>query len=341
MIPQGAAWQHLRQLALTIVPDGTHIPSGQPPTLSVWLSEGAFTVAATSGQSFDLTAAQVEIASALFTEAAYHLDHAAEHSVTVRNQLAADRWFSAAWLCVTFYYWAFFAALSLTRLIGKTSLFLSRSTVTNLHILSNSASRSLGQGPFLLECSPALTVSYLNVSVRKSGRSRVHDLIWRLVFETVAGLASIAKAGAGSLEDRLYAALDRSAQLLGPAWPSDLRNLINYSPGKGYTNVRRSPGINAFGVIQAKQSPTFADALNRLEDNLARLPMRATVLDNPTIATAILVDLTFALDAIATDLHQEVVDRRHLDRRWNNSRNDFIRRQFSLFEARSWPYAEA
>jgi hypothetical protein len=73
---------------------------------------------------------------ALLAEAAYYLDHAAKHSVTVRNQIAASHWYSSAWLCVTFYYWAFFLGLSLSRLIGNTAIFLSKTDVSQLIVLS-------------------------------------------------------------------------------------------------------------------------------------------------------------------------------------------------------------
>ena len=258
---------------------------------------GAFTVTAHTANHFSLSASHTEIACALLSEAAFLLDGAAEHSVTVRNHLSAGRWYSSAWLCVTFYYWAFFLALSLTRMSGNTAVFLTKTSAANLHALSGSTGPAPGSGPFILECSPAPTVGYLNVSLRKAKRTRLHDLIWRMTFDQIRALSQISINGSRGDEERLFLALRTSANILGITWPSDLRNLVNYGPGQGYFSVRNRSGINAFGNIQVDPASNFDEALDRLENNVSALSRHAGVLGDPAAATKVLVDITFVLDS--------------------------------------------
>lgn len=338
MFPQGSAWQYLRQQALAVVPDGARILHSEPPTIATWLRKGAFTVTSHTANRFLLSASQTEVACALYSEAALLLDSAAEHSVTIRDNLSAGRWYSAAWLCVTFYYWAFFLALSLTRMTGNTAIFLSSNDVSNLHTLSGSIGPSPGAGPFILECKAAQTVGYLDVSLKKASRSRLHDLIWRMTFDQIRTLSEISTTGSRNNEERLLLALRTSSNVLGITWPSDLRNLINYGPGQGYFAVRKQAGLKAFGDLSIDPASNFDEALDRLENNVTSLSRRLGVLGNPTAATKVLMDVTFALDAMTSTLHSEVIERRHIDQRWINARADFFRQRFNQFNSHEWPY---
>jgi hypothetical protein len=336
MVPKGLAWQTLRQQALGVVPNGTIVLKTKPATLEKWLSNGSFVTTTTSRREFVLSAAHGEVASALHAEASFHLDHAAEHSVTIRNQLHANRWYSAGWLCVTFYYWAFFVALSITRMLGKTALFLSRDNVRQLHTISRATTTSPGAGAFIFECTPAATLSYADVSLKKSTQTRVHNLIWNLLSEQLA-ILSRTSHGSGDTEERLYLALTTAFSSLGSAWPSDLRNSVNYSPGCGYAAGREVPTIRAFGSLRVDPPSNFDEALSRLENCVAAIPHQPVVADNLNNMTHLLIEMTFILDCIATDLHKEVVARRHIDVRWQNARSTFFDQQFAAYGVNSWP----
>jgi hypothetical protein len=338
MIPQGAIWQSLRQRALAVAPIGSRISYAVPLTLSSWFRQGAFTVTRASKQSFVIAASPIEIGGALFSEAAFLLDSACEHSVTVRHQLATGRWYSAAWLVVTFYYWAFFVALSISRMLGRSGWFMSQSDVSCLKAISPVATTPSGAGPYIIECGPQITVSQLEVRIRRAERSRLHDLVWRLIFEEFRSL--VPKKGAtagGEQEERLFVAILRSSNLLGLDWPSSLRNLVNYAPGIGYASVRRESRIGVFGSIAIQQPATFADTLDRLENNVAAISPRELPANLP-LAVRILVDLTFALDSYARSLYMEVVERHSFDKRWPHARRDFLRQQFRHYKVQNWPY---
>jgi hypothetical protein len=339
MLPRGIIWQQLRQRALAVIPAGCYVPLARSPTLKNWIEQGAFTVTSTSSRSFEILASPQEVGSALFAEAAFFLDHASEHSVTTRHQLSSSKWNSAAWLVVTFYYWSFFLILSITRMLGKTGWFLTKDETDKLRRLANTAGPAPGAGPYALECGAPSTMSQIVVTLKKAAGSRVHDLAWRLMFDEIRALVTIKQSyGTGQLEERLFGAILQSVNVLGPFWPSELRNIVNYSPGVGYAAARRTSRIEVFGAIAIDPPCTFETALDRLENNVAALLPSKDLLEDLGTATKILVDMTFALESLAQGLHTEIVERHSFDLRWLNARNKFLRQQFHTYGVPSWPY---
>src|SRR5262249_32809720 len=154
------------------------------------------------------------------------------------------------------------------RLIGSTPIFLSRTDTLRLVALSGSAGPSPGAGPFVLSSSVAATVAYLDVSIKKANRTRVHDLIWRMMFDLIRDLAALSATGSEEREKRLLNALERTSNILGPTWPSELRNLVNYAPGRGYGAARRQTRISAFSNLRVDPPSKFDAALDELENNV-------------------------------------------------------------------------
>ncbi|MBR0792145.1 hypothetical protein JQ631_23930 [Bradyrhizobium manausense] len=320
-----------------VVPERTVVLKTKPTTVREWLSNGAFVTTATSTRQFLLSASHVEIAAALHSEVAFYLDHATEHSVTLRHQLSSGRWSSPAWLCVTFYYWAFFLALGLTRVLGKTAVFLERKQVQDLHRLSSAASPSPGAGAFVMECVPSSTVAYADVKLTKSNQTRVHNLVWQLLTDEIAKLVKLTISGDD--EDRLYVALWTAFDLLGSAWPSDLRNAVNYRPGEGYSAGRVPAKIKSFGTLKIDPPTNFSASLGRLENAISGVSKSTTVSGDVDLMSKILLETTLILDALYRELHSEVIDRRRIDIRWQNSRTRFLSQQFACYNEPSWPFA--
>lgn len=334
---QGVIWQKLRQRALDTTVVGTRIPIRSAPTLASWLRAGAFTVAAKTQNRFEISASTIEIGGALFSEAAFFLDHASEHSVTVRHQLVAGRWYSSAWLCVTMYYWAFFLALSLTRMIGRTGWFLNKENARRLAALATAGAGNPGAGPFVVECLAQTSTSQRDIVLRKASKSRMHDLAWQILFEEIGSLLMVgAKNGASAEELRVYHVLNESAKRLGSSWPSDLRSTINYGPGVAYGTVTRRTPTGVFGMIAVNQAASFEFLVDRLETNVAALLAREASAE-PTTATKMLVDMTFIMDCLVRALHEEVIERCRLDRRWPNARAAFLTGEFEGYASPHWP----
>lgn len=337
MFPQGIIWQNLRQRALSSIPQGAYVPRTSPPTLAEWLRTGAFTVSSSAPRSFDLAVSPNEIGAALFSDAAFHLDHACEHSVTVRDQLSSGRWYSAAWMCVTFYYWSFFLAVSITRMVGYTGLFLGKPEVDSLVTLSGSPTNA-GPGAYVLQCGSPTTLSQLTVNIKKAGKSRLHDLIWRMLADEIKNCALYGRsASADQKEMRLFNALSVPFNKLGDVWPSDLRNLVNYAPGAGYGTILKRSTVDAFGIVSFDPPSTFDEILDRLEDSGIALSRGAKFDHDLRATTRLLVDLTFSLDAIVRALHADIILRRKIDLRWPNARDRFFVEKFKGYKSPNWP----
>jgi hypothetical protein len=214
VLPQATIWQALRQTALDTIRDGSALPYASPPTLGSWLHSGAFSVSAVTTRGFVLNASSTEIGSALLSESLFSADRALEHSVTLRNQLSCHRWSSSTWISVTFYYWAYHLAVALTRLLGKSSWFVSDELAVNLSSLGPGGTRH-GGGPYVLECGQHVSTTVREVTIRRSKQTRSHDAIWNLWYSKLRDFTKNATTQKrGDDETRFYMALITETRII-------------------------------------------------------------------------------------------------------------------------------
>lgn len=334
MFPKGAVWQEFRRWALDTVQQDSGLAFRGPQTVSEWLEGGAYTAAVGGpAQAIVLTASSAEVGGVLLASAFYSADHALEHSVTVRNHLACGRWASPAWGVVTFYYWLYHVVAALTHLLGH--------TVTNVSGLGARIPADLAgvparrtAGPQILRCMPAQSAVHRDVELTWS-RKRSHDALWNSWAANLARCAGPALPGAPSGDEaRLFGCLRAAECVLGPRWPSDLRNSVNYGAKSGYGAVRGTARQSVFGMVAVNPPTTIARLIDRLEANVAALDRRGDAADQVPIRSRVLVDTTFALHSLLDALLAEVVSARRLDRRWLNARRDFAGRHA---RALGWP----
>jgi len=341
VLPQASVWQELRQRALDTVPAGCGFAYLSPPTLDDWLQLGAYSVIAASKKGFTLHASSSDVGSALLSEALYSADNAMEHAVMLRNQFACHRWRSPAWTAVTFYYWGFHLAVGLTRLLGKTSWYISPYLASRLGLIAGTAAAQPGSGPYVLECESLLSATQREIKVRRGSQTRVHDAVWSLWFaelrECTRGMIA---NKAGGDEARLYLSLTRSANILGDSWPSDLRNELNYTTASGYGAIRKAAQSNVYGMVSADSPATVEEMIARLEANIGGLTRGHEISTQIPAATRVLIDSVFAMDMLLRMLLDEVSQRRQIDRRWLNARSAFAKHHANEFTVLSWPCRE-
>jgi hypothetical protein len=335
-LPKGAIWQRLRQQLLSSIPAGVNLVYRSPQTLSQWQSGGAYVVQKTSSKQFTLVSASVDIGGALLSEAEFLLDHAAEHQAYLSTELRSAAWVSLAWQVTGFYYWAFFLAMAVTRMMGDTVWFVDAKLAAQLAKLAPANSPRPGAGTFRLLCGPVLSATDRELVLKKSG-GRLHEQLWKSWSSLVDTLlAAVPQSPADPREHRLFLALQRAARLLGQEWPSSLRNLVNYKPGFGYATVRRANVLESFKYINVAGAYDADELLTHLEGSVVALT-RGTVEEQPKMAARALVGFTFVLHAIARELHRELIDRHGIDQRWRNDRSRFMRDRGLLLEGQEWP----
>jgi hypothetical protein len=341
MLPQGTIWQELRRRALDTVQPGCAVGYSLPPTLEKWLKVGAFNVSTVTKRGFALEAASVEIGSALLSEAFYSADYALEHSTSLRNQIACNRWSSPAWTAVTFYYWGYHLAVAMTRLLGRAVWFISPELTPQLKSMAGSGTASHGPGPYVVECGTLLSATLREIRLVRSSQTRAHDAVWQVWFSELRKCAATTLAGKPtSLEARLHVSLIRAANVLGDSWPSDLRNALNYTIKSGYGAVRGEHTVAVHSGVNVDPPSTVSEMISRLEGNAASLVPTLSITDQLPIATRTLVDTTFAMEILLRELLDEITQRRGIDRRWTNTRVRFARLQAERFGVRSWPCRE-
>jgi hypothetical protein len=146
-----------------------------------------------------------------------------------------------------------------------------------------------------------------------------------------------ATGSSASLEERLYTALVRSANQLGDDWPSEFRNVINYHTGFAYTAVRREQVLKSLRYLRQPRTYELEAVLERFERSLTQTRTRAAILAAPQVIMELLVDLTFIVHALATELHGELIDRHGLDGRWQAARRRFVRSNGLVTPEGAWP----
>jgi hypothetical protein len=334
-LPKGAIWQALRAKALETIPLGTPHFYRPPRTLAQGQAEGAYVITGASRKQFTIVAPSIEVAGALIGEAAFLLDHAAEHQAHIWGQLRCEEWSSPSWQITTFYYWAFFLVSATTRMLGDTVWFVDPDVAAELSKLAPGGAPRLGSGAFSFVCRPTANVAAHEIVLRKLN-GRVHEQVWRSWFATVKTLLDKLPSGSSDpLEERLFRAQLRAANVLRPDWPSALRNLVNYRPGFGYAAVRREQMVERFAYLSTDSPDRFQDVVSRLESNVVALST-SSLRDQPKLASRVLVDLAFVLHAIARELQYEIVDRHSLDPRWRTARRNFLRDR-GLAKGGEWP----
>lgn len=336
-IPKGAVWQSLRQRALAAIPIGTVLPYKEPTSLSKWQSTGSYVVTGASSKRFSVIVPSVDLGAALLCESEYFLDHATEQQADIWAQLRANGWGSPAWQVVSFYYWAYYLAMALTRLLGDTVWFVDSEAASRLSKLGPAGSPSPGAGTFRVECGPFVSATERELYLTKAS-GRVHDQLWKTWARTLDRLLSGIPKGAGDAnEERFYLAQQRANHALSPEWPSKLRNLVNYRPGYGYCAVRKTGVLESLRFVESDAPADVSDVISRFEANVLAIRAGFSLEDQPKLAVKALIHLAFLLHATVRELHSELLVRHSVDPRWARDRRSFVQEWCTIPDGGEWP----
>jgi hypothetical protein len=242
---------------------------------------------------------------------------------------------------VTFYYWSYFLALALTRMLGRTVWFLDADAVRGLSSLaphSSPPARTAGAGTFALSCGPAVSSNEREIYVIKSKETRLHEHVWKNLFTILSKkLMHFPKGTLDVAEERLLSCFDRAVSRLGTYWPSELRNAVNYRPGFAYDAVRKIRTLDGFAYLKNPSHFLIERIIDRMESNIATVSKPISIIQNPRTVSRILVDMTFLLHAITTGLHKELIERNGLDPRWRHNRTRFLKGEGVCNKDLLWP----
>ncbi|WP_156526505.1 hypothetical protein [Cupriavidus gilardii] len=334
-LPHGALWQRMRQRALETIPPGSFLDFRSPSTLAAWQAQGTYTISSTSSSKFTIAAAPPDVGGALIADAAFHLDHALEQQVSLMKGLADHGWSSPAWQVVTFYYWSYFCAMALSRMLGHTVWFVTASVARQFADLATTHSARVTQGTYELSCGEFLSAGIREFNLVKRQR-RLHEQLWTTTFDLFRSLhQDLRDEIISPQEERLFLAISNTANVLGNEWPSALRNAVNYRPGFAYTAPRFKKSVDSFSYLLT-QEQSIDRIVDRLENNTIAISNDPHIEAQPRVAAKMLADVTILISRIAQALHDEIIDRNDIDRRWLASKRRFAKQHNINLSGGSW-----
>jgi hypothetical protein len=326
--PVGPAFQHLRSLSLTAIPSDVKANCNNPWTLSDWRHSGNYTITSCATNGFTLECSSVDLGNCFLSEAEFLLDHVAEHRVTVWRDISSSGWVSPAWLTVTVYYWAFFSALAISRLIGSALHYLTRDNLRIFKSLITGACNA-GGGAYEFIFEKELSITKSQYSLKHSRNSNYHEAVWKhlakVLFDTYRNYADEQN---NSLEYRLFSCISDNPEQSQSTWPTALRNAVNYRPGLAYREVRKHRDIDLCSYIKETKMMTFNDVVDAYEITKRGLGT-LNVMTNRSEYCRLLVLKAVLLTSLAEALHNDVRSRRGIDERWGKMRTLFYSRNRS------------
>ena len=341
MIPaQGNGWQYLRGVCLDVIPPGTGVYYTRAMPLYVWRQRGAFRVGSCDRHTIVIEAAAAEVGTALLSDAEYLLDHAAEQHATVRSLLEHPTWHSPAWAVVTIYYWSFFAAMAMTRLAGATVWFLDRTAITQLRTLAGGRTQTQPPaGALSLNVVPYISATEREIVLQPT-KTQLHDALWNSFHHLIKLIFDSADQDANALEYRLFWCFSEASKRLGNGWPSLVRNVVNYRPGRAYREVIRETEIDLSRYLRRIAPFTFEKLVSELENAVLRTTLATLDDDAVPLLCRLLLLFATAVGAIAREVHTEIIERNSADRRWLDLKYHFLERYCHAAGGGVWPLGD-
>ncbi|MEZ4400828.1 MAG: hypothetical protein R3B06_12460 [Kofleriaceae bacterium] len=331
--PRGVVWQEIRAAALDTVPDKYPLTPASMHSLSGWLKAGSFQCQSEAKYELNLLVYSSDIGGALLGDAEYFLNHATEHRIASFSAVEKGRLPSDTWLLVTYYYWAYFSALAITRMTGKSTWFLDGNHL-NLLRGTLSGGGTGGAGTYVLDLEPPQNSTQRVLRLKRS-KDRLHEAVWDRLFRSLDIWVTAANArGARTLEARMYEALLRTSARHGRDWPSALRNVVNYRPGMAYDAVAGSRRLRMMSATSSSPSSRI-DVVSAHESALQEVGSKIDPSTNGLACARLLISLCYVLDDLATTLHDELLDRLTLARSWSKLRKSYVAEYMPI--GSGWP----
>lgn len=333
--PREGIWQEIRASALDSITSQYPLTPANMYSLVEWLKAGSYSCQTATKSEFSLLVYSDDVGGALLGDAEYFLNHASEQRAAAFAAIEHRKPASDAWLLITYYYWAYFSALAITRMTGKTTWFLDSTHVALLKGAAPSGAGG-GGGAYVLELESPQNATQRILRVKRS-KERLHEAVWDRLYKSLAGWVDAARAqGSRTLEGRMYAALLQTAARHGRDWPSRIRNTVNYRPGAAYDAVTGSRRLRMMSFAR----PEPMSRVDVISEHEAAFSAAGATLDpscNGTVCAQLLMTLCYLLNDLAASIHSELVDRLSLARSWSILRAKYDAEY--LRDLSNWPFA--
>lgn len=321
MTPRGTIYSGLRSKMVANFPEGSKAVFGDSATVGEWLSTGSLVAKSCTKNRVTFDAPIVEFGSSLLTEIENLLNHCFEHLQELGCASQDKRVRSEAWNTVTAYYFAFFSASVLLRLLGRPVVFLSRDQLQSFPKMLGSGIAP-SQGAFEILFVGSISATHAEFSLQPT--SKVHEATWQRLFGIFDGMYRNLSPRPDANEALFYASLSTKvlfSQYVNFQWPSSVRNRANYRPGYAYKlQTARSPN---FKLISEWAQTEFLDTSKILETALAACQSDVVNFGNHV---QLLTAVGASLFQLARELYSDLLTRKSLDKRWEHNRRSYMKR---------------
>lgn len=332
MIAQGPIFRILREQMLDFFPDEIRSAGAQP--FSKWIDSGSYTIPKIEKNSISIIASNADVSAALLQDIELLIDSCFEQlrELAIASSDPCPK--SPAWEIVTCYYYGYYAAQALIRLLGTPTTFLDKVRVSSLVKISG-GSLTPGSGVFIINKSASTSAVSSEFELLKTSY-KPHEAVWKTLLKFIADTYKSTKSATGysfnnnHVEDDFFSYLtnlnpSKAFKNCGFDWMSEIRYEANYRIGNAYTMVRSPWALSTQKLLGRWRDSQPTDILisARRSMNLCKTSLDIDALKS---RSQIMLDFSNSIFALARSLQLELYKRRSLDTRNENKRKAFVKK---------------
>lgn len=327
IIPQGPIYTELRDYVLQTYVDGAKATFNNSPTLSEWFRNGTYSVVSSTSTEYILHVSSVDFASALLTDVEHLFNHCFEQFQEMMCFHLDTRIRSDSWDVVTEYYFAFFSAQITLRLLGRPVVYL-KSEKTNELKQMGGFTVGPGGGSFRIEKISNLSSTHSEYRLKKLN-PKIHDATWKDVLQLFSDLIRNPILSSNIREVQFFSALTTTSLFssygVGYAWPSEVRTAANYRAGYAYRLVLKEDITKAKKMMETWKRVEQWDGSKGVQALLTS-SISSCISGIGSLYSShaqLLHDISLCIFMLNRELYSELLTRRGIDKRWENSRKKY------------------
>lgn len=331
MFVKGAMYAGFLAHAEHFYPTSPLVVRSYPHARTDWLLNSPYNVVATTQSGITLEAPTEDFSSVFMTDVELLLDHCYEQLVELICFEEDLRPRSVAWHIVTWYYFGFFAASALLRLIGRPVMYLDKERLIVLKQLAppNAKIRS---GTYTFERTADLSLTHSEYQLSHSPE-HVHEKTWRTWIGLIRTKLAASSAANPPTDLHIFASLVPPSTLPDD-WPSRFRNNSNYVPGYAYQAVHKTRPIKIQNQLRALRGHQLSDLFTSLA-NSSKTPQQLKQEDQ-FLNVALLAQASCTIFSLVIELHKDLSALRKIRCQGRGKREKFV--SASLLQGAELPF---
>lgn len=334
MIDKKGIYSELRRRSLEFIPPASFSTYNQQKTFQKWLLDGSYSIKSASKSEIKFEANKEDIAKIFLIELENYFNHSCEHLLELITCQASVDKRSDAWNVVTGYYLGFFLVQSLLRILGNPVIYIPGDFLIVAQKLSAGSGGFPKGGTFVLKKEVDLSATQALFSLKKTSR-KIHEGSWHQLMLILQSASDHSKnTGGCDSKELLFYSLITTNKLfkyyINYEWPIRIRNKCNYNPGHSYQLLINNTVCKSKNIISNWKGLDYNNLINYLDASVKACN------DDIDTHVNLLFSISFSLFSLNKELYLELIERRHIDKRWEVARRKFLKTSFP--ENNNYPF---